>query len=71
MKHHIDEVLPFIYKTIPFDKCLETIITRNKKCSKMGYIDYDLETRDGLHLISCKKMPFHFGSTYNISIKKG
>ena len=71
MKHDIDDVLPFVYKTVPFDKCLESKIIRNKKCSKLGYIDYDLETKDGLYLLSCKKMPFHMGSTYHISLKNG
>lgn len=36
----------------------------------MGYLDYDLETNDDKYLLSCKKMPFHLGSTYNISLAK-
>ena len=70
LKHEIDDLLKFIYQPIPFDKCLETTITRNKQCSKLGYIDYDMETTDGLYLLSSKKMPFHMGSTYHISLAK-
>lgn len=36
----------------------------------MGYLDYDMSTNDDKYLLSCKKMPFHLGSTYNLSLQK-
>ena len=71
MRSEIDDVVKFVYNPVAFDKCLESTIIRNKSCSKMGYIDYDLETNDGLYLLSCKKMPFNLGSAYNFSLQRG
>ena len=71
LKHDIEDIVKFIYKPIGYDKCLESTIVRNKKCSKMGYLDYDLTTLDDLYLLSCKKMPFHLGSTYHFSLQQG
>ena len=67
----IEDKRNFLYESIGFDKCLETIITRNRGCTKFGYLDYDVETSDGEYLLSCKKMPFHLGSNYHISLSKG
>jgi hypothetical protein len=69
-KDDITDTVAFVHRAIAFDKCLEGTIIRNKDCSKLGYIDYDFETNDGLYLLSCKKMPFHLGSNYNISLMK-
>ena len=71
LKSDITDQLKFLHTPIAIDRCLEATITRNKGCSKMGYLDYDLVTNDDLHLLSCKKMPFHIGSHYNFSLEKG
>jgi len=54
-----------------FDRVLESTILRNRGCQKLWYIDYDLTTNQGKYLLSCKKMPFHWGSTYNLSLMRG
>jgi hypothetical protein len=69
-KEEITDLFRFVCKSIPYDKCVETTITRNKGCLKLGYLDYDLSTNDDRYLLSIKKMPWHLGSTYNISLQK-
>lgn len=70
VKEDIIDVFGFVCRSIPYDKCLEAAITRNRGWRKLGYLDYDLVTHDGQYLLSTKKMACHLGSTYNLSLAK-
>lgn len=67
----IENVEQFVTKAIPYAKKLQCILRRNKNTCKRIFLDYDLLTKDGKLLLSCKKISFKLYSTYHISLANG
>ena len=68
---NIQRVPEFVSHAVARGALLECSLIRNKSCFNRFFLDYDLETKTGKHLISVKKMPFKCQSTYHISLASG
>ena len=64
----IDNVDTFVRESVRTGRMLACNLHRNKTCINRFFLDYNLSTKEGKHLVSVKKMPFHCQSTYHISL---